>query len=961
MVNRTHFLDRWHGGVFRSFVYLFLIAFCSTQVLAQERVDLSGTWRFQLDPKNEGEAGQWYNQKLSDHLQLPGSLQEQGFGNAVTAHTRWYPSNELGGIWATSPVYAKYRRPGNVKIFERLQPLKHYIGAAWYQRKITVPADWSGKQIHLFLERVHWSATVWIDGKKAGTQNSLATAQQYDLTPYLKAGSVHTLTIRVDNSQIINLGEMPHSVSDETQTAWNGIIGKILLQVRPTVSIADVQVYPDIDKRSASIRVTLDNALQEKTAAHLALQVTGPDGQLLKERSRQVDVDGPQRIVVFDYPMGQTIKLWDAFHPNVYRLAIRLNNRRSQDSAFVSFGMRAFTTRGTHFQINGQRTALRENVNCGIFPFTGYPNMDVDWWKKLFTTYKHWGLNAVRFHSWCPPEAAFTAADEVGLYLRPEVDEWCSITTARQDSFLTKESRRILRAYGNHPSFVMLALGNERRADSGMLSRLLNEWRKDDRRIYTGKSGGSPILDNFQFYDCGQVGPLRIRYHKGWPPDPPSTLFNTLAPQTTLDFRKGVAAYDKPLIAHEIGQRCAYPAVLKEIPKYTGLLKAAYLEMAKDQLELHGLLHEVPKFVRASGLWQVQLYKEEIEASLRTPGLGGFSLLSLEDFPGQSTAPVGLLDVFYDRKSYADPDDFRQFCGPVVLLARMKKRVWETNETFQAGIELYNFGEGPLIIDAVICTIKDSSGRVVYRKTLAGQTFPLGNNLPIGTLSFDLNRVECPAKYTLTVAAKGTNRTNQWDFWVFPHEPAPLNPPSVIIAHAYNDTVRQALQKGKSVLLLPDTSTLKGRLPICFTGFYWTAFGLQGGESSGGGIVCDPHHPVFDHFPTSFHTDWQWWDMLTHARPMILDGFNDAAPFPKDYQPLIQVIDSWKVNRKLGVLLEGQLGKGKLMICSIDIEHNLDKRPAARQFRYSLLRYMQSSQFQPKTAWTQQMIRNLFR
>jgi hypothetical protein len=369
---------------------------------------------------------------------------------------------------------------------------------------------------------------------------------------------------------------------------------------------------------------------------------------------------------------------------------------------------------------------------------------------------------------------------------------------------------------------------------------------------------------------------------------------------------------------------------------------------------------EVPDFVRASGLWQVQLYKEEIEADLRTPGIGGFNLLSLEDFPGQSTALVGLLDIFYQPKGYETAAEFRHFCAPVVWLARMKKRVWEKDDTFRAAVELYNFGEGDFKADHIRCTIRDSSGHVVYATDLPGRVFPLGSNLKAGVLSLPLSRLHAPQRYTLQVVSPGTGVSNQWHFWVYPRHTRPVNSAPIMIAHVFDEAVEKKLEAGKTVLLLPDSATIRGGLPICFTDFYWTAFGLRGGESSACGLLCDPSRQVFKYFPTSFHTDWQWWDLLTRARPMILDYFHDPAPFPRSFRPLIQMIDSWKVNRKLAVLVEGRLGRGKLMICSIDLEHDLDKRPATRQFRYSLLKYMTSAAFDPHARLTPEMIRNLF-
>jgi hypothetical protein len=949
--------------IVRFCVFLFFLFFLVSRAFSQNTVDLSGQWKFRLDPRDQGIKQRWFAATLPDRIHLPGSLQCQGYGNDITAENDWY-SGKLDGIWRSSPLYAKYRRPGQVKIFQWLQPLKHYIGPAWYQRTIQIPLSWKDKMITLFLERVHWSSTLWVDDHKVGTKISLATAHEYDLSKYLAPGSVHTLTIRVDNSQIVNIGNSPHSVSDETQTAWNGIIGKIRLQATPPVRISDLQVYPDIGRSMALVKIAVHSNLPKQFHAHLLLKVRGPHGKKLKPVSREIALKGRQLSLVLHYPMGRHVTLWDEFHPALYHLTATLETRDHsvaiRDTCRVTFGMRELTTKGTRFQLNGHIISWRGDVNCGVFPLTGYPAMDTPWWRKLFKTYKAWGLNAVRFHSWCPPEAAFAAADETGMYLQPEVDEWCNFNTPKQDSFFRKESALMLKRYGNHPSFCLMALGNERRADSAMLYDLVNVWEKDSRRLYTGKSAGNPVLDNFQYYNCGQFGPIRIRYHKGWPPTPSTTLFNTLPPRTSIDFRKGTAAYDKPLIAHETGQRCAYPDVTGEPAKYTGLLKAAYLDIARDQLSARGMLEEVPDFVRSSGLWQVQLYKEEIEANMRTPGIGGLNLLSLEDFPGQNTAPVGLLDVFYQAKGYVTPEQFTHFCGPVVLLSRMARRVWESDDVFSADIELYNFGKGSFKTGHVRCEIKDTSGQVVYSKNLPGGVFPLGDHLKIGSLSLDLDKLASPARYTLSVSAPGTGISNQWNFWVYPAQVDTVNASSVIIAHHFNDEVEKELQSGRTVLLLPDSASIKGRLPICFTDFYWTAFGLTGGESSADGLLCDPSDPVFKYFPTSFHTDWQWWDLLTHARPMILDYFKDPAPFPKTYRPLVQMIDSWKVNRKLGVLIAGKVGRGRLMICSIDLEHHLDKRPATRQFRYSLLKYITGGGFNPAARLTPAMIRNLF-
>lgn len=941
-------------------------------------MDLSGLWRFRLDPRNLGIAAHWYDQILKDSLKLPGSLQAQGYGNDVTAETQWY-SGKLYGIWQTDDRYAKYRQPGNVKVFEWLQPAKHYIGAAWYQRDINIPAAWKDKHLELLLERVHWSSTVWVDGHMIGTKRSLATAQMYDLTDFLTPGA-HRLSIRIDNSQIVDLGKIPHSVSDETQTAWNGVVGKIQLKATPAIWIENAQVYPDNKNKNAKVVITIGNPRHLSGTASLTMQTSGFNSASFKKSGKnargivitqKTDLSKDSTILVITYPMKANLELWSPEHPALYRLDMRLQGKFGgvpmKDSLAVVFGMREFTTKGTQFQLNGHPVSLRGDVNCALFPLTGYPQMDVLWWKKLFRVYRNWGLNAVHFHSWCPPEAAFVAADETGIYLEPEVDEWSHFMTSEQQAFFQEESSAMLTCYGNHPSFVMMALGNELNADTGRLYNLVNFWKKTDgRRVYSGKTAGYPVLNNFDFYNTGKYNNLPLRYHSGpqhgWPPPPGSTFFNIWPPATVLDYRSAIRAYGKPLVAHELGQRCSFPDVLGEPAKYSGFLKATYLDIAKDQLQEHGLLSRVPDFVRASGKWQIQLYKEEIEANMRTPGSAGLDLLSLEDFPGQGSALVGFLNAFYENKGYISPRAFRRFCGPQVILARIPKRILENNETFRADLEMYNYAETPIKAPAFDCRITDKHGKVIWKKSLPGKVMPIGNGLSIGSISLGLQTLNVPAKYNLSVHIPGTEIINDWDFWVYPSTrlvPA-ADTSGLIIAYAFDSSIEKQLEAGASVLLLPDSSHIRGALPICFVDFYWTAFGLKGGESSADGLLCDPDHPLFKYFPTSYHTDWQWWDLLTHAHPMILDDFQDPHPWPKSYQPLVQMIDSWLVNRKLGVVVEAKVGKGKLMVCSINLTDGLKNRPATRQFRYSLLRYMASKDFNPQHTVTASVVRQLF-
>jgi hypothetical protein len=105
-------------------------------------------------------------------------------------------------------------------------------------------------------------------------------------------------------------------------------------------------------------------------------------------------------------------------------------------------------------------------------------------------------------------------------------------------------------------------------------------------------------------------------------------------------------------------------------------------------------------------------------------------------------------------------------------------------------------------------------------------------------------------------------------------------------------------------------------------------------------ILTDPGLPLFNDFPTEFHSNWQWWPIVKNSRPFILDNA------PKDYLPLVQVVDNIERNHKLGLIFEFTIGKGKLLVCMSDLKA-IQNKPEARQLYSSILRYMSSDKFNP--------------
>ena len=940
-------------------VFITLVPFldgCSPATLTQDKISLTGTWFVKLDPDDVGTSEEWFSQAITDPIELPGSLQEQGYGNNVTFETVWIGDAGKDKL-QTEPYlkYQKYLDPQNYKHPFWLTPDKYFKGVAWYQRQIDIPSRWADKRIVLSLERCHWETAVYIDDVTVGTDRSLATPHQYDLS-HVEPGQ-HVLSIRVDNNMIVDVGENAHSVSDHTQSNWNGITGDIFLKASAPVFIENVKIYPDIQSKSANVVVALANNLPEHRPGTITLQASSIHSekrQTLAAKKVDIEMTGND-VLEINYPMGETPLLWDEFEPNLYEMRIFLESDGLIDEQSVAFGMREFSTNGTRFEINGRPIFLRGTLDCCIFPKTGYPPTDPTEWMRIFEIIRRHGLNHMRFHSWCPPEAAFIAADREGIYLQVEVDAWANIGQGQPiDAFILEESRRIVDTYGNHPSFTMLAYGNEpgphggdaEVARDGFLGEFLRYWKeKDQRRVYTDAAGW-PLLSENEYHN----GFARIQmWGAGL-----SSKINAEPPETLFDLSQYSAPYEIPFVGHETGQWCVYPN-FEEIPKYTGVLKPKNFEIFQDLLEDNHMAHQARDFLMASGKLQVLGYKADIEAALRTPGFAGFQLLDLHDFPGQGTALVGVLDPFWDSKPYISPEAFNRFCGETVPLARMEKRTYLTSEQFTADIEIAHFGKETIDDANVNWEITDAEGHVQahgsFRRNLS-----LDNTQRVGSISFPLDTVPAAQKMNLEVTVIGYGQ-NDWDFWVYP-DVVETDTEGIITTDTLTDEVETHLKKGATVLLELNGKIMEGKgaeVAIGFSSVFWNTAWTDMQAPHTLGILCDPQDELFDLFPSEYHSNWQWWDIITASQAMILDDF------PNELAPSIQAIDTWFFARRLGLLFEARVGNGRLIVTSIDFDSDLENRPAARQLYASLIRYMTSDSFLPEQEINPELVKNLYR
>jgi hypothetical protein len=901
---------------------------CAMPARAADRIDLSGNWRFGLDQKDAGIAERWFERALEDRIRLPGILNAQGYGNEIGTDTPWvlslYDKN-----WHQREDYKAYTTPGKVKVPFLSQPPRHYLGAAWYQREVEVPRAWAGKRVVLHLERPRWGSTVWVGGREVGSNRSLVAEHEYDLG--LLAPGKHRISVRLDNRMLMKYRPDAHAVSDSLGMSWNGIVGKVELRATSPVYIDDAQVYPNVEDKSALVRVRIGNAGGAAGSGTLVA-----NGKRVPVSWKE---DGASLEFKVQYP--KNAKHWDEWNPVLQKLTLKLEGGKSTDSRELKFGFVQVRTQGTEILVNGRPVFLRGTHHGGDFPLTGYPPTDVAYWKKIFRINKAWGINHIRFHSFTPPKAAFEAADELGIYLQPEPGMWNEVPEGSpMEAHLYEETERLIRSYGNHPSFLLLSPSNE---PMGRWKQPFDKWiahyrQRDPRRIYTNGTGHTepsvPELDQGTDYLIMQrIGPKPLRNKTGW---------------FGRDYSASLEGIKVPVLSHENGQWIAYPDY-RVIDKFTGYMRPGNYEIFRDSAKAHGVLEMNREFAWASGRFQLACYKEEVEAVMRTRGMSGYQLLDLHDYLGQGTALVGLLDAFWEEKGYATAQEFTRFNHETVPLARLTRLVLSTRDTLDVPVEVAHYGQKALDQAKAGWKIVDAQGKAVAQGTLDGATIAAGRNTQLGSVKASLAQLPAPAQYKLVVSLAGgglaKEASNDWTFWLYPDQVATEAPAGVTVTHSW-DEAEQRLAEGGSVLYMPYKADLDWTSPpLADVPVFWNRL-MSPGWGRMLGTWIDHRHPALKGFPTEAHHHWQWTELVAGARAMNLDRL------PRALQPIVQPIDDWNRNYKLGVLFEARVGKGRLMVSTADLENRLDQRIAARQLRRSVLDYMASEAFQPKTELT---------
>ena len=960
---------------------------------AYMRILLNGKWHVVLE---DGTTGQ---------MDLPGTLDENGIGHRDVGANQWHPDavlgNAAGEIDKDAPIATRFTR-------------RHtYEGEARISRKITVP-DYGTDRLFVLAERAR-ALRLLVDGEACAVfrQGTLSTPYIFELTG--AAPGEHEFTFLSDNSY----PGMPKAAicyssaaTDETQTNWNGILGECSMYTRPQNFIDSLRVYPRAVKKEEKnkaggyvLDVCVELApgakkvykdakiiLQSEALAAGELEDTQTlteiisySGEGLAEAGTDKE-ENPKTMEIWfrDLPLRENVKLWDEDEGNLYEMAVTLDNGMSAEDKGGStaecrtrFGIRSFGDNGSgRLALNGRAIFLRGEANCAEYPETGHPPMTIPEWKEMLLKYRSYGINFVRFHSHCEPEAAFAAADELGMLLQPELSHWDP-----KDAFGTEESYRyyraelvdLLKTYANHPSFVMLTLGNELQAqDEGrerMRELVRTAKRMDPTRLYAngsnafyGEEGCDPESDFYTSQSCKDVV-IRGTFSgmRGY--------LNENYPSTDRTYDEAMAEirkeYQKPVFSFEVGQFEVLPD-FEELESFHGISDPVNLKLIKKRVEERGLLPTWEKYVEATGELSRLAYREEIEAAMRTRELSGISLLGLQDFPGQGTALVGMMNSHLEPKPYdfARPERFREFFQECRILVKLPHYTYEAGERLIAEVEAANFGKRN--IEGVFCwtlagkksvsengncepaEIKSKNTVIATGEDTEITICRPGSYTEVGSLDIPLDFVE--KNTALTLKVRIGDSISAYPIWVY-RKTTPVCPENVYETRAFDVKTREILQNGGRVYLSPDADkeSLPNSIKTQFTTDFWSV-GTFAEQEGGMGQLIDTEHPIFRNFPTDFHTDWQWWIVATKR----------AVVLPRPMKTIITEMDSYAFLRPMAQLIEFRCLKGKVLLSTMEL-HKSQQYPEVRALQASIYTYLSGENFEPAEEITEEELSMLVR
>lgn len=1052
--------------------------------------NLSGIWQFALDREKAGLKQEFYKKTaFDDTIELPATTAEAKKGEKGTERFTdhltetyhfegyaWYlkeieiPAKEQGNrffftmertrkstVWvdgALAGSFDSFYVAHRYELTKHLAPGRHtlvvlidntdYVSGGGHMTSPDTQTNWNGILGEIALESAADLSIdkMWIyPSRKEKNVDIRLLLSHYNAHADIKAGVSCRLTrLVMKEGRDFEHFEPQYTQTAETRREWAAQDkGQDLPYTIETLEIFPDKLYevPPIETQQTEILQT--EALQTGT---LRSEIVQPTASNAENESNILNT-----VITLNYPLGENAREWDEYHPYVYELTVSiLRNDEALCVRTSHFGLRDFTYRERTLYCNDEEIFLRGTHDGMIFPLTGYAPMDLDSWLHVYGTGREYGLNHYRYHTCCPPKAAFLAAAYLGIYVQAELAFWGSIYDAgdenyddfhkRQQDFLLEEGIRALDAFGDLPSYFGMSMGNELWGSREEINRIMGVLKKhDNRHLYTQGSNNHQfapaVLPNDDFFSGVRFSRDRLFRGSYAMCDAPLGFVQTRMPGAYWDYDEmilpaetGKKAVSKggtiqiqygtgikeveieeggeeviphvPVVSHEIGQYEFTPD-FSEIVRYTGVLQPENMKIFQERMEEKGLLSYADDYFRASGKLAAACYKLELEAAFRSANLSGFQLLDIKDYSGQGTALVGILNAFLINKGAITRTGWRMFCSDAVLLPTLGSFVLKGGSSVRSEVKLRYYRPGKLRnvrLKATWYLKKQAEGILGSDSQEAGadsdredqnrlretavQTLDCaeiaGRGLfTLGTIELKVPACRKNAEYLLRFSLTGENTddiVNEYDIFVY-EEDVRFNPIEASRFYVYNavsalhddscpkticitNDSKAALEewnRGESVLLFvrPDStlpgSTLKGEYCTdfwCYPMFRSISEGAGKPVPVGTmGLLIDAGHPALKGFACEEYTTAQWYQIVMHSRPMILDSTEET----KDIRPIVRMMDNFERNHNLGLIYEVARGSGKMLVCHADLLTLKEEYPEAACLYRSLVDYVQSEAF----------------
>lgn len=790
-------------------------------------LDLCGDWEFAMDAGGVGERERWYVPEAvwpeTRALPVPGCWEAQGVGGPGPSHP-------------TTPESSHRRLSGS------------YVGAAWYRKRVVVPADWRDSVIWLKVGGVNAQGWFWVNGHFVAHLDSYCGSYRYDISDLVTPAGEATVVARVRNDVPSRKGVF------NWMHRFGGLYRGVELEATGDPFLETAHTVVDATHAGVFWHVRV-RALRQGGEGRLHFAAES-GGRTAGRTSARLRIAPGQVVEVSAFMPLEPFQFWSPEFPHLYhgRASLELEGA-VRDAHSHRFGLKTWEARGSDFYLNGARYHLRGYGDDFVYPLTLVSPASRSEHARRFQIARQYGFNYVRLHTHCELPEYFEAADEVGMMIQPELPYYGARPSAGAREYFMPEAdlRELIEHYRDHVSLAVYCAGNEGWMGSPTDEHLFRLGRElDPTRLFLHQDGGRNTPDNSDF----------------------DTLFEWDARLDSATFEPA-----RPVVLHEY-LNLALAEDARLAPRYVGALLPAVTRQAfEDDLAAQGLDPDwgyrcLDAGYRLQSFWQ----KQGMEKARRDPRLDGQIFWTITDV-GAPFSCQGLLNQFWEPKHSA-PEFFRAFNAPTVLLARLDRDppIYAGGERMEIAWILSHFEK-----------TAERRARLAWR--LRGETGELrtghADALPLEVGITTVHRSTClvpaverPVRARLEgllsprTAPPGGGWSNAWDVWILPATRTTLGHGSdlaagpelrrrllsrypalapaelvggrtapLLFSRRFGPAERAALAEGRTVLLL----SLRG-WPAVRSGVqpgWWMIRGQAG--------TALARHPAFGDFP---HDGW---------------------------------------------------------------------------------------------------------